>query len=178
MSDADRERRDRLRVEVASSESEGGGGFPVVGEAVELVEFDGEAGGAEFVEHAAAADGVELARVTDKRESPSECVGVVDELVEVGGVEHSGFVDHDRRPGRWRFEPGGPVAEVVEKFGDGIGSHAGLCFEDTGCFGCWCEPEHGAVLLFEVDGGGVEHGGLAGTGGSDDEHESVVSRDR
>ncbi len=100
---------------------------------------------------------------------------MVDELVKVGSIEHSGFVNHDRRPRNGRFESGGPVAEVVEEFGDGVGPHPGLFFEDTGCFGGGCEPEDGAVLLFEVDGGGVEHCGLAGSGGSDNEHESVVS---
>ena len=139
---------------VTFAESEGGVGFPGVGEAVELVEFDGEPGGAEFVEHAASADGVELVGVADECEPPSESVCVVDELVKVRGVEHSGFVDHDRRPRCRRFESGGLVAEVVEEFGDGVGWHPGFGVQDLGCFCSGCESEDVSVLLVEVDGGG------------------------
>jgi hypothetical protein len=140
-----------------------------------LVEFDGEPVGAEFIEHSASADGVQLVGVTDECEPPSVSVGVVDELVEIGGVEHSCFVDHDRRARRWRLEAGGLVAEVVEEFGDGVGSHPGLGVQDLGCFRGGCESEDVSASVFEVEGGGVEHGGLAGSGGSDDEDESVVA---
>jgi hypothetical protein len=50
---------------------------------VEVFEFDRAAGVAEFLEHAASADGLELARVTDEGESPLALLGVHDELVKV-----------------------------------------------------------------------------------------------
>ena len=52
---------------VAVSQLEGRGGFPVVGEAVDAFEFDRAAGGAQLGEHPAAADGLQLAGVTDER---------------------------------------------------------------------------------------------------------------
>ena len=60
---------------VAVSQFEGRGCFPLVAESVDGVEFDGAAGGAEFGEHATAADGVELVGVTDQGESPMVLVG-------------------------------------------------------------------------------------------------------
>jgi hypothetical protein len=44
-------------ADVACSEASGGVGFPVVGEAVDVVEFDGTVGVREVAEHAAPSDG-------------------------------------------------------------------------------------------------------------------------
>ena len=49
---------------------------------------------------------------------------------------HSGFVDHHRRPaaeavlGLWW--PVGALP-LMEQFGDGVGAHPGVAFEDAGC---------------------------------------------
>ena len=86
-------------------------------------------GGAEFGEHAAAADGLELVGVADQRQPPPVLVGETCQLVEVSGVEHAGFVDDDGGAGGEL--PGGvgwPVGVLpfVEEFGDGVGPQAGL----------------------------------------------------
>ena len=39
-------------------------------------------------------------------------------------------------------------------------------------------PEHVAAVVVEVGGCGGEHAGLAGAGGSDDQHEAIVAGDR
>ena len=59
---------------VAVSQLEGCGGFPWLVEAVDVGEVVGAAGVAEFVEHAAASDGLQLVRVTDEREPPAVVV--------------------------------------------------------------------------------------------------------
>ncbi len=147
---------------------------------MEVFEFDRAAGGAEFLEHAAAADGLELVRVADEGESPLVLFGVDDESVEVGGVQHAGLVD-DHRRSRPAVEPRSVrvgVVEFVEELGDGVGRHAGLGFQDTGRLGRRGEPDHRSGLCVEIGDGGLEHACLAGTGRADDEHESIVSGDR
>ena len=84
-----RERRRRRRV-----------AFPVVGEAVDLVELDGAVGVDEVVEHAASADGGELHRVTDQGDAPASVVGEGGEVVEAVGGDHAGLVDDHGRSGR------------------------------------------------------------------------------
>ena len=70
------------------------------------------------------------------------------------------------------------VVEVVEELGDGVCQHAGLRSEDPGRLGCRGEPDHRAGVCVEIGDGGFEHACLAGTGGADDEDESIVSCDR
>jgi hypothetical protein len=67
---------------VAGAETEGGVGFPAVLEAVEVFEGVDASGGAEFVEQAAAAGGLQLAGVADEDESPADRFGELDEVVQ------------------------------------------------------------------------------------------------
>jgi hypothetical protein len=113
---------------VAAAQGEGGVGFPSVGESVHLFEVVDAVGAAEFVEHAAAFDGLELHRIADEPQPPSLAVDEVGEAVEVGGGEQAGFVDD--QPCRSRESPliaGWPVGlrPFVEEFGDGVGSDTG-----------------------------------------------------
>ena len=108
---------------VAVSQFEGRGCFPVVVEAVDGVEFDGAPGGAEFGEHATAADGVELVRVTDQGEPPVVLVGEQCEAVEIAGGEHPRLIDDHGGAGRqlpkrfgWPIGPG----VFVQEFGDSV----------------------------------------------------------
>ena len=55
---------------IAASQLQGRGCFPGFVEAVDAVEFDRSAGAAQFVEHAATADGLELVGVADEDQSP------------------------------------------------------------------------------------------------------------
>ena len=135
---------------------------------MEILEFVRATGGTEFLEHAASADGLELVRVADERESPLVLFGVDDESVEVGGVQHAGFVD-DHGRARPAVEPCPVrvgVVEFVEELGDGVGWHPGLGFQDTCRLGRRCEPDHRSGLRVEIGDGGLEHAGLAGTGGA------------
>ena len=61
----------------------------------------------------------------------------------------------------------------VEQIGDCVGGHAGLGFEDTGRFRRRCQPEHRMSVAGEVGNGSAEHGGLAGPGRSDHQHQPV-----
>jgi hypothetical protein len=153
---------------VAVSQFEGRGGFPVVVEPVDGVELDRASGGAQFGEHAATRDRVELVRVTDEREPPPVLVGEVGELVEVGGGEHAGLVDDDRRaggepPGRFGWPVG--ACHSWRSLATVSRSHAGPGFEDTGRLRGGGEPEHRPPLPVRSVDRGVEHGGLAGAGG-------------
>ncbi len=80
--------------------------------------------------------------------------------MEVGGVEHPGFVNNDGRAG----EPPQRVRPVrarpfVKQFGDRVSNCPGLAFEDTGCFGGRGESEHRAVLdIVEVGDRGARRG--------------------
>ena len=85
------------RFRAASAEPKRCGSLPLVGEAVDLVEFDRAAGVDEVLEHAASADGGELHRVADHHDSPRSVVGEGGELVELVGRDHSGFVDDHGR---------------------------------------------------------------------------------
>ena len=146
---------------------------------MELVEFDGADGVAQFGEHAASADGCELVRVADEDESPSMSLDVVDEAMEVGGVQHPGFVDDEGGAGR---ESGGDrvgtrVVEVVDQLGDGVGFEVGFPVEDLGASGGRGDAEDRSTAILEVEHGGVEHSGLAGAGGPDDDHELILPGD-
>ena len=162
---------------VAVSQLEGRGGFPAVGEAVDAFEFDAATGGAQLGEHPTASDGLELARIADEHQAPLLFVGEDGEPAQVAGVEHPGFV-HDQRRGRWQL----PVrvgsfwsGPFVEQFGDRVGSHPGLAFEDTGGFGRGRHAEYRAMMVVEIVDRGGEHRGLAGAGGTNDHHQPVLA---
>ena len=164
---------------VAVSQLEGRVGFPLVAEAVDRVELDRAAGGAQLGEHPAAGDGLELVWVTDQRQPPVALIGELGEE-KVAGGEHPGLVDDQSRAGG---EPparfGWPVVTVVfvEQFGDRVASHAGLGFEDTGRFRGRRQPERRATLRSEIVDGGAQHRRLAGASRADHEHETVVTGD-
>ena len=177
---------DALVVEVgverpgsSGAEAEGGVGFPSVGEAVDVLEVVGAAGAAELVEHAASADGLELAGVADEDQSPLLGLGEADEPVEGVGANHSALVNHERGAGREPVGRPGAVGAVplVEELGDGVGSDPGLRFEDTSGLRCRGDAVDGAPLVAEVETRGGERGGLAGPGRSDHEHDPFAAGD-
>ena len=100
--------------------------------------------------------------------------------MEGGSRQHPGLVD-DERCARWQLElgKGWPVGALpfVEQLGHRVGSDPGVSFEGSCRLGRRRHPEHVAAVLVEVGGGGGEHAGLAGAGGSDDQHEPVVAGD-
>ena len=114
--------------DVAGTEAEAGFAFPRVGEAVDVVELDGAVDVGEESEHAAAADGGELAGVADEHDAPVVVVGEGGELGELGGGGHAGLVDDDGGAG------GQPVAGCgwsfagvfVQQLGERVGVDAGL----------------------------------------------------
>ncbi len=91
--------------------------------------------------------------------------------------KHPGLI-HDERCGRWQL----PVrvgalgaGPFVEEFGDGVGQHPGLAFQDTSRFGRGRHAEDRAVVVVEIVDRSGQHRGLAGAGGTDDHHEAVVA---
>ena len=169
------------RSRVAGPELQGCCGFPWVGEAVQGLELFDAAVGAEFGEQATAADALQLSRVTDEGHSPLVPVGERDDLVEGGGGQHAGLVDHQRGAGgqlelgqRW---PVGPLV-LVEELGDRVGCDAGVALDRSCCLCGGRHREHDPAMCAEVVGGRLEHAGLAGAGRSDDEDEPVAAGHR
>ncbi len=80
----------------AGAELQGGDLFPGVAEAVDGGQFVGPPGAAQLVEHAAPADGLELAGVTHQHQSPSLRHGQADEVVDAAGAKHAGLVKDKR----------------------------------------------------------------------------------
>ena len=134
---------------------------------MELVEFDGADGVAQFGEHAASADGCELVWVADEDEAPSMSFDVVDEVIEVGGVQHPGFVDDEggasRESGDDRI--GTRVVEIVDQLGDGVGGEVRLPVEDFGASGGRGDAEDRPTAILEVEHSGVQHSGLPAPAG-------------
>ncbi len=60
---------------ITVSQLQGRGGFPVVTEPMDWLQFEGASGRAQLGEHAAAADGLELVRITNQRQPPVLLVG-------------------------------------------------------------------------------------------------------
>ena len=56
--------------------------------------------GTQLVEQPTAADGLQLAGITDQHDTPALRVGEADELVDGGGADRAGFVDDHRRSRR------------------------------------------------------------------------------
>ena len=148
-----------------------------VSEAVELLEFDRSGGVAEFGEHPTTSNRLQLERVTDQRQAPLSLLGVHDEAVEVGGVQHGGLVDQDRRPRRWDRPRAGHVrvVEFEEQLGDRVTLRAGLLLQHRRGSCRRRQPDHDAMLVVEVGDGGFEHRGLARTRRTDDHDEAVVA---
>ena len=166
---------------VAVSQLQGRGRFPLVVETVDRVELDRPAGRAEFTEHPATPDRLELVGVTDQHQPPPLGVGQVCELVEVAGADHAGLVDDHRRPHRQPPRSlGRPIGSspLVQQLRDRVRSHGGLGFEDTGRLRRRRHTEHHPSLPGEVVDGGGEHRGLAGTGRADHQHQPIRPRDR
>jgi anti-sigma regulatory factor (Ser/Thr protein kinase) len=61
--------------DISGTEPSGGVGFPLVGEAVDVVEFDTTVGVNEVTKHAASTDGGELAGITHHHHPPRPLVG-------------------------------------------------------------------------------------------------------
>ena len=132
-------------ADVALAETPGGVGFPLVGEAVDVVEFDGTVGVDEVGEHAAPTNGGELAGITHHHHPPRLVVGETGKGGEFRGGHGAGFIDDHRRPPRqvvrrlwWPVGPGVFVEELVQR----VGRHGGFGGEHLG--GCCggCHPEH------------------------------------
>ena len=85
-------------ADVARAETAGGGAFPLVGEAVDVVEFDGATGVDEVGEHAAASDGGELAGIPHHHHPPRHVFGETYQGGELRGGDGAGFVHDHRRP--------------------------------------------------------------------------------
>ena len=150
------------------------GRFPRLAEAVDLLQLLDPPGGAQLVEQAAPADGLQLTGIADEGEPPTLPLSEHDELVQRRCADHAGLVDDHRRPSR---QPP-PVAwwtigavPLVEQFGHGVGGDAGVVFEDTGGLGGRRQPEQRPPLAVQVVDGGSQHAGLAGTGRTDHQHQ-------
>ena len=114
--------------------------FPGLLEPVDPFEFDRPSGVAQFGEHAAPSDRLELAWVTDQGEPPIVGGGEFDQLVQARGAQHARLVDDQRRATRqpprvfrWPVRPG----PFVDEFGDRVTGHPGLAFQRSGCLRGW-----------------------------------------
>jgi hypothetical protein len=163
-------------LRIARPQLQGRGLLPWLPEAVDGDQLVAASAAAELVEHAAAADGLELAGVADEDQSPALGHGERDELVEGAGAGHACFVQDEGGAG---WQPVGvgrlPLAPFVEQLGDGVGGDAGLGAQDLAGLGCRSDSEHGPVVVAEVVGGAAQHRGLAGAGRPDDEDEPSVA---
>jgi hypothetical protein len=164
---------------VPGAQGKGRVGFPLVGEAVDVLEVVGVAGAAELVEHAAAADGLELAGVADEHQSPLLGLGESDESVEGVGADHAALVDDERRPRGKAVRGAGAAGSVpfVEELGDRVGRDARLRCEDASGLGGRRDAERRPMVPGQVRASGAERRRLAGAGGTDDEYERVVAGD-
>ncbi len=139
--------------EVAGAESSGGVAFPVVGEAVDVVEFDGAVGVDEVSEHAAPTHSGELAGIPHHHHPPRPVVGETGEGGEFRGGDGAGLVHDHRRPRRqviprtwWPVRPGVFVQQLVQR----VGGHRGFGSEHVGgrCGGC--HPEHHLPATLQI----------------------------
>ena len=138
-------------------------------------------GRAEFVEHAATADGAQLPRVTDQSQPPLVPLGQVHEVVEVERGQHAGLIDNERRPGRESIAAIRPTVGTrpfVQQLRNCVGREARFVAQHLRGLGCGSEPEGRPLCFVEIGRGSAEHGGLAGASWPDDEHEPIVSRHR
>ena len=169
------------RSGVTGTQLQGGGCFPVVGEPVQSLELLDTAVGAQLGEQAAAADALELARITDQREPPPVAVDEGDELVE-GGCGRACRPRRRRascRPAGWNSGSGGRSVRCHSwsSLATVSAADAGVALERAGRLRRRRDGEHDTPVSVEVVGGGGEHAGLAGAGRSDDQDEAVVAGD-
>ena len=134
----------------AVAELQAGVAFPMVVEAVDLVEFNRSQVVDEMFEHAASAHCGELARITDENDPPLVLVGEASQLGQSGRRGGAGFVDDYRRassqvvagPGR-----SGGVGVFGEQLVQCVGPHPGFGDEHLGCRRGWCHPKcHAAPI--------------------------------
>ena len=97
---------------VAVSQLERRGGLPGVGEPVEPLERLDATVGAQLGDESAAADGLQLARITDQGETPPSLVDETDQVVEIGRRQHPGLV-HDHGAAGGHVEDAGERGVVV-----------------------------------------------------------------
>ena len=137
---------------VAAAEPERGLAFPVVEEAVDLVEFDGAVRIDEVVEHAYPPHGSELHRVADQGDAPASVVGELGKGLKSVSGEHGGFVDNDGSAGREVVSVvGWPIEGVFgEELVDDVGGNPRLGRQYVGGGGRWCDAERGAGLGSEL----------------------------
>lgn len=152
-------------VRFAGPEVQAGVCFPGVLEASGCGELDVGDGVAPVGEHAASADGGELVGVADGDESPSVLAYQVDQVGEVVGAGHAGFVEDHRRPHRQR---GGGVGMAGEEAGHRFGRTARLGAEDVCGLTGWRQSDYGASCGVQLGDGFGGCGGLAGPGRPDD----------
>jgi hypothetical protein len=164
------------RLGIARSQLEGRRLLPTVPEAVDGGQLVAASAAAELVEHAAPADGLELAGVANEDQSPTLGHGEGDELVERTRPRHACFVEDQRGTG-WQSVCVGrpPVPPLVEQLGDGVRRHAGLGPQDLGGLGCRRHRKHGPALAAQVLGGATQHCRPARAGRTDDQDEAIVA---
>ncbi len=155
----------------ASAEVGEGFAFPGVLLAAVLGEGDGWEPGGESVEDAAGVDGVELVGIADHDDLRAGALCGVQEGDEAAGGCHGGFVDHKDC---LLVEVEGAVGELDGAQRDGVGRDARLGLELRGGGG----RERGADDVVAAApprvGGRVEGERLAGSGGGDDDIDTVA----
>ena len=154
-------------VGVASAEFGEGGTFPwfdltTVLDELGCVEPGGEAG-----EGAAGVDLRELVVVTDEHDLAAGMLGVVEELGELAGTDHGGFVD-DHHRAAVELEVVG-VVEMAEEPVEGHRGDGGAMFEFCGGAGSQRAADHAIAGGFPRFACRAEHVGLAGPRGAFDD---------
>ena len=146
--------------------------FPLVGEAVNVVEFDGAVGVDEVSEHATATHSGELAGIPHHHHPPRPVIGEKSEGGEFRGGDGADLVHDHRRPRRqviprswWPVGTGVFVEQLVQR----VGGHRGFGSEHFGgrCGGC--HPEHHLPATLQIMHGGGKRGGLARPGRTHDQ---------
>ena len=69
------------------------------------------------------------------------------------------------------------MVEIVNQLGDGLGLEVGFPVQHLRSSGGRSDADHRSATVLECEHGGVEHSGLAGAGGSDDDNELIVACD-
>ena len=158
--------------QVASAESSGGVAFPVVGEAMDVVEFDGAVGVDEVSEHATPTHSGELAGIPHHHHPPCLVVSEKGEGSEFRGGDGAGLIHDHRRPRRqviprpwWPVRPGVFVQQLVQR----VGGHGRFGGEHVGGRRGGRHPEHHLPATLQIMHGGSKRGGLARPGRTHDQ---------
>jgi len=117
----------------------------------------------ELGEHAPAGlHGSQLMRVADQHGLGAGLGGGREQLAQIVGADHAGFVDHDHRA---PIEPQRFVTQRFERLGDGVPDIAGaLARRDINGFSGWRHHDHGAPGPVRGGDQGAHRGGLARPG--------------